>query len=131
MTFFFHPALIVERQSYEKIFFEKCKFWTDFSTLHFIWFLLIFQFLVNALPNRMMTSPYEPKMGPQKWYARTPRRLGCTTQSTWNYLCFIWLSHIFQLDCVRTTQTSRSVFMSTCCNKDKIDATISTKYSKS
>ena len=62
--------------------------------------MLLFQFLVNALPNRMMTSPYEPKMGPQKWYARTPRRLGCTTQSTWNYLCFIWLSHIFQLDSV-------------------------------
>ena len=38
------------------------------------------------------------KWDPKTWYARTPRRLGCTTQSTWNYLRFIWLSHIFQLD---------------------------------
>ena len=35
-----------------------------FPDLCFIWLLPIFQFLVNALPNRMMTSPYEPKMGP-------------------------------------------------------------------
>ena len=46
------------------------------------------------------------------------------TQSKWNYLCFIWLSHIFQLRCDCTTQTSRSVLMSTSCNRNKIDATI-------
>ena len=35
---------------------------TFFSILHFIWFLPIFQFWVNALPNRMMTSPYKQKI---------------------------------------------------------------------
>ena len=69
-----------------------------------------------------MTSPYEPKMGPQKWYARTPRRLGCTTQSTWNYLCFIWLSHIFQLDSV-VQPLRRGVSL---CDGYKIDAVIRT-----
>ena len=49
---FFYPKLIVERQSYD-IF---------FSILHFIWILPLFQFLVNALPNRMMTSPYKIKI---------------------------------------------------------------------
>ena len=53
----------------------------------------------------------------------TPRRLGCTNTVHMELPLFIWLSHIFQLRCVRTTQTSRSVFMSTCCNKNKIDAT--------
>ena len=109
--------------------------WHFFSILHFIWILLIFRFLVNALLNRMMTSLYKIKIHNlslfcptfilygfclyfnfssmpsligwwqvlmnQKWdlsksYARTPRRLGCTTQSTWNYLCFIWLLPVFQ-----------------------------------
>ena len=49
---FFCPKLIGERQSYG-IF---------FSMLHLIWILLIFQFLVYALPNRMMTSPYKIKI---------------------------------------------------------------------
>ena len=35
---------------------------TFFSILHFIQILPIFQFLVNALPNRMMTSPYKIKI---------------------------------------------------------------------
>ena len=45
-----------------KIDWRTVELWHFFSMLHFIWILPIFQFLVYALPNRMLTSPYKPKI---------------------------------------------------------------------
>ena len=45
-----------------KIDWRTLELWHFFSILHFIWILPIFQFLVYALPNRMMTSPYKIKI---------------------------------------------------------------------